>query len=665
MINLYRPARYPDRDTFLVQAEDKDLHEFRSKFFPIRAEPTKKEGFEREHYIFLRYENRELFESIRSFFRENFSAPSIQVSVFRSTHELSTTWKANVWEGKVTDAIKSVFQRQGYGVQDNVYSKMVEVLPAQATFQADEISVFWGCQFWVQVNKDCFVDLWASGNFWFYIDDQPTNFMKIAQKLGDASETIQKIQNFTRRSSEEQFTFLERFISHIGALQACEGIQFRSSPLTANELNMDTWFWLHDSAAAFCGAGDYPSTFTQSLLEPGGGFYHQPDDLGVLVLLPEVGTSSIIPSINWDTDVAEASHTFITRSMSKVSIPFDVIRYPVAGALDGVLDAVRAFVNQHASRRVFCLLPTPGADARRSTNEQIVAASQQTHNLERELRNIFIKGFTETLDWNNLADPKARQFILENAIMTGLYRFGALPWRLTGLSFDGEPADNSYFLGVAGSPESGAIAGVVIDSSAKLIAFAGEYPEGKNVDFPDRVLGLITDIISGGFHHTLPKPLHLIVHLSSELSPLAGQIQKKLEQAKLACDVVSIHPDSSVRFLQTNNKEGTPSNGIAIGDSSKGIAYLMNTLAVAEKTSRGYIYPSPAPLMLRVWGGNTSLKTLASHVYWLSAAHINALHRTVDLPITIAYAQALQKHIAKTRRSMRVTKNHNRTLFWL
>jgi len=669
MINIYRPTRFPDRDAIIFQADTESVQKFNNTFFPVKAQPTKVDGIEGGYYAFLRYQYREeFFESIMMFLRTHYATPVIQVSAYRSDQPLPKTWKADVWKKKISDSIKNSFQKKGFSVRENEYSKVIEVLPEKPNIEKDGLEVFWGCQFWVEVNEDFFADIWASGNFWFYQNEQSTNFEKMALSFGDSSQIIKEIRGFTARSSEEQFAFLQRFIARIGKLEDCEGIQFQPSALTTSELGMETWFWLHDSDTALKGASEYPSIFTQSLLDVNGGFYHQPDDIAVLVLIPEAGTSSAIPVINWEVDFAEKIKGFIERVMPQVKVPFQVIKYPVTGSLDGAIGAVQAFATSQANRRILCFLPTPGSTARNSLDEQVIAADQQTFKLERDhLRPIFNKGFTETLDWNNLADSYSGQYVIDNAVMTGLYRFGALPWILTNLPFEGKPTEPTYFLGMEGNLKRGTVAAVIIDAGGKLIAYGANCPNGSGVDLINSTINLITDLLKNGFHQSQPRPTYLIVHLSPELEKFAKQIDAHLQQNKLTADVISIHHDTAVRMRQPDNKEGTPSNGIAIGNAKQKFAYLMNTLSVKEKTKRGTIHPSPAPIKILHWAGTTSLKTLAAHVYWLSVAHIHSLHRTVDLPITIAYAHALHSHLIRKKdpKPIRVTKNHNRTLFWL
>lgn len=666
MINIYRLARYPERDAIVFQGNADDALRFNRTFFPAKAQPSKVDSIEGGYYAFLRFQYRnDFFEPIKTFFRTNYSAPEIQMSAFKSDQALAPTWKVDIWKRKISDSIKSSFEKQGYRTRDNSHSNMVEVLPEKPSIAKDGLEVFWGCEYWIEVNEDLFARLWASSNFWFYLNEQATSLEKISRAFEGSAQITKELRSFVARSSEEQFSFLQRFVSRVGVLEDCDGIQFIPAALTASELNMETWFWIHDSDTMLKGASAYPSTFTQALFEPGGGFFHQPNDIACLVLLPETGSSSILPAINWDIDVADAARKFISQVMSQTSVPFQVTKFPVEGSLDKALEAVRIFVNRLDDWRIFCLMPTPGADTKQSGNEHLIAASQQTHRLEKELRSILKKGFTETLDWTNLADPKARPYVLHNAIMTGLYRFGAQPWQLIDVAFENDSPESTYFLGLVGNPKSGVLASVAIDSKGKLIAFAGDHPEGKGLDLSERCTKLAADMLKNGFHHTLPKPKHLIVHLSAELDQMAGAIREELTRRQVASDIISLHPNSTFRFLQSGNKQGTPSNGIAIGNVAQRTAYLMNTLAVGEKTSRDFVYPSPAPVVIHQREGTTSLKVLASHVYWLSVAHTNGLHRTVDLPITIAYAQALQKHVTKTKRSMYVTKNHNRTLFWL
>ena len=667
MINIYRSVRYSDSDTFIFQGDAEDIQAIKTLVnSPFRVYPTQK-GFETGNFMYLRFDYRErFFEAIKSYLRENYTPPEIRLSAFKADKKLSPIWTTEIWKQKVSDAIKGRFQSRGYSVRDNIYSGMVEVLPEQPKLTVGEVDVFQGFQFSVSMGEDFTPTLWASENFWLYSNSQPVNFTKISQLYGDASNIVQEIRQFTAQSSEEQFEFLTKTIKWIQNLAACEDIRFVDKPLAAAEMGLTTWFWLHDSDTTFEGASGFQTTLAQSLFEKGDGFLNQPDDIVMIFLLPEPNTSPIIPLVNWDQVVATAK-SFASAALSKVELPFQVVKYPVSGDLNGCVNAVKAYVQSHEGKRVLCFMAALGSNAKNSTNEEVISADRQTAYLSRSLRDLFRGGYTETLDWNNLIDPKISKFIIDNAVMAGLYRLTAQPWRLNDLPFDFTTPENTYFLGLAGNIERESIATVLVDYSGMLVAYGGDCPsDGQQAQgYANKLERLIRGIFKDGVHHSHPKPKNIIVHLSPELVNQAHIIEQTLNSLGLECDILSIHPDSSVRFLQTNNKQGTPSNGVAVGNEADGSAYLMNTLSVGEKTNRGYIYPSPSPVRIQKIAGNSTLKNLAAQIYWLSAAHINSLHRTVDIPITISYSQTLLTHILKSRRPMRVTRNFKKTLYWL
>ncbi len=667
MIHIYRPVRYADSDTFIFQGDSEDIQAIKTLVnSPFKIYSTKL-GFETGNFMYLRFNYRELyFEAIKSYLRTNYTPPKLKLSSFRADKALSSTWTTEIWKQKVSDAIKSRFQNRGYSVRNNNFSGMVEILPEQPKLKVGEVEVFQGFQYSVTVGDDFVPILWASENFWLYSDNQPTNFTKIAQLYGDASNIVQEIRHFTLRSSEEQFEFLTKTVKWIQALPACEDIRFVEAPLSAEDMGLATWFWLHDSNTTFEGASGFQTTLAQSLFEKGDGFLNQPDDIVIIFLLPELNTSPIIPPVNWE-QVAEFACSFASTALSKVDLPFRVIRYPVIGDFSVCVDAVKTLIQAHAGKRVLCFMASLGSNAKNSTNEEIISADRQTAYLSRTLRESFRGGYTETLDWDKLIDPKVSKFILDNAVMTSLYRLNAQPWRLTDLPFDNIHPENTYFLGMTGNIDRESVAAVLVDSLGMLVAYGGDCPhDGQQVrGFPEKLNNLIRNIFNDGIHHSHPRLKHVIAHLSPELSNQAKSLEQLLKSLKLGYDILTIHPDSSVRLLQPNNKQGTPSNGIAVGSEGGGFAYLMNTLSVGEKTTRGYIYPSPTPVRIQKIVGTTTLKNLASHVYWLSAAHINSLHRTVDKPITIDYAHTLLAHVMKSRKPMRVTRNYKKTLFWL
>lgn len=664
MIHIYRATRYPDHDNFIFQATEDAEKQFRHRF-PVKVQEAK-QGFEGGLFTYLRDSYRDtFFDIIKLYLRTNYSPPELRLSAFRSVAPLSSLWPIPMWQKQVVDAIRGTFAAKGYKVNENAFSGLVEVIPDKPSFSTENVQIYYGIGFDVKISDDRYAVLRCQPQFKFFMDGKQTNFHEIAKAHSEGSPVTQAVRHFVTRSADDQFDLLQRFVSHISSLPSCEGMTFNQEPVTPQQIGCSTWFWLHDSDACFEVSNGFQTILAQALLTEGAGFYAQPDDIQMIILLPTPDNNPVIPKIDWEQVIAIAN-AFLAQTLPDVEIPVTVIDYPLEGDFNSVIQKVETAVREFPDRRVLGLMITPGPEARFSSSPQVKAAEAQSFQLNKELRPLFKGGYTATIDWDKLQIIQDIPYIVRNSLLGSLYRLNAQPWLLSNLSFQPEQAETAYFLGLVGNSETFTIAATLFDYQGSLIAFGAVCSDEQvsNSD-TDTVGTLIQSLLKEGIHHSKPKPKHIIVHLSSELTTCVEDIQAVLHKLALTTDVIEITQAPTIRFWQPSNKQGTPSHGIAIGNETEKTAYLMNTLSLGEKTNRGYIFPNPEVVAIRQLIGTTPIKNLAAHIYWLSVAHINALHRTVDMPITIAYTKSLYDHVSKSHRSMRVTRNYKRTLYWL
>ena len=675
MIYIYRATRYPDRDFFTFQATEDTIKQFRFRF-PVRVTEAKR-GFEGGFFTWLRDDYREtFFDLIKSYLCENYTPPELRLSAFRTTAPLSDLWPESMWQQKVTDAIKSAFVEQGYTIDEDKFSELVQVIPDEPSFSQKDVQIYRCVSFKIQVPEDLYPLLWCQERFRLFMDGRPVSLKQIAETYSEDAAITQAVRHFTTRNAEEQFHLLKRFASHIPPLASCNGITFEQEPVTPQRVGLETWFWLHDSDAYFETSNGLQTILAQAMLEEGSGFYFQPNDIQAVILLPDPGSSPILPNVNWEQVVTRAEK-FLEQTLPDVDIPINTVKYPVEGDLGQVTREVETIVQSHSDRRVLCLMATPSPEARFSMDSKLQAAEKQSFQLNKSLRDSFRGGYTVTVDWNNLVKTGDVPFVVNNALMGGIYRLNAQPWVLANLPFESEPVEAIYFLGLVGDAKVHTLSGALFDYQSTLVAYGASRLDSQNSsmeDFTNKIDELVKSLIKKGIHHSRPRPAHVIVHISPDMVAYVEDIQAVLRALSIPRDIVLIDPNAECRLWQPANQQDTPSHGIAVGSEAQKVAYLVNTLSLAEKVNRPSadmgtsfirdIYPNPNVITVRQVAGSTSIKSLAAHIYWLSIAHINALHRTVDTPVTIAYARSLYEHV-KTRRSMRVTRNYKRTLYWL
>jgi hypothetical protein len=701
MVHIYRLTRYADRDFLIFQASP-EIEERLRNTFSLTVKPTKK-GFEPGYFCWLRNEYRGYFNLIKRFFSQNYSPPEVRLSVFRSNGSLSDRWPPQFWQQKVTSSIKSAFSGNGYKIREDRLSGWVEVIPDKPVFSKGNLEIYWGAAFRVQVPEDRFPLLFCEERFWFFREGKPVGLAELAQEHGEGSDLLKSVRSLTTRNTEEHFDLLCRFVKRIPPLADCERISFNPEPVRPEDIGFETWFWLHEFETsletgnglrtilgqALLGSGLYfqpdgaagaskPRQVREELLK-GSGLYFQPDDIQVVLLVPLSGTSPAIPNINWQ-QIGQVAEMFLSKALPNVNVPFCMLEYPLDDHPADFLEKLEAIKQSQPNRRFLVLMITPGSEDRYSDDPEKQSAESRSYQLGTRVREMCKGGYVATVDWNRLINPKDLKYIVQNAIFGGLYRLHAQPWKLVDLPFGDSPSEATYFLGLASDPKAFALAGVLIDCHGVLMAYGARVADkSKNpqaFDITAETDQIIRTLLKYGVSDDCPPPNRLIVHIGPDMEEYVDHIQKATESRSIASDIVLIVPDSGVRLWQPGNKQGTPSHGIAIGSESQKIAYLMNTLAVAEKTTREtnptrktnqvYIYPCPTSVMVRQLYGTTSLKVLAAHVYWLSVAHINALHRTVDMPVTIAYARSLCDYTARTGRPLKVTQTREKkVLYWL
>lgn len=665
MLNIYRLTRYPDHDYIIFQADNDFKEEFRKRF---RVKITRaKRGFENSWFTFLRDDYRNLFDLIKEYFKENYSPPELLLSCYKANRPLSDTWPADIWQKKVEEAISSEFSRAGYFTQSDKYSGMVTVTPPEPNLKLDNIDIYWSVKYRVEINPDQYPYLWCIDCFKFFMEDRPTNLETIARVYGQDSDIIRDVKSYTTRNAKDEFSKFKGFVKTIPQLEQCENIKFDNKPEIPESLGFKTWYWNHDSSAYFEASKGLKTNLTQVILDEECGFYHQPDDISVIVLTPKSEEILQIPQIDWQ-QVGKDIKSFLNRIINNVNVPFIHEEYCLHDDIITLIKRLKIFISQNDNTRLLCILFAPPSDLSQRTTEISNSIEDKTKEIYKEIKNLSRGGYIETIDWGNMKSEKDSIFIINNTVFSGLIKMGAIPWIIKDLPFENIHNSENYFLGLSVNNSSEIFAGsaILMSNNSNLVAFAGIYltKEEELVYSSYFFQEMINDLIMNGIHHSQPDISHIIVHMGHELIDYRENISEIQNQISISFDLVQIN-ESHIRFKQPYNVQSTPSHGIAIGDEHKNIAYLMNTLSYTEITNRGNIYPNPNTLSVKKISGSTSLKSLAAQVYWLSSGNTYSLHRTIDKPMTLIFSDALLAHIQKTKKPMSVKRNYKRTLYWL
>jgi len=670
MIKIYRLTHYPDHDNIIFQADQDSYDSFR-KMFPLRISPTQS-GFEKGYYSFLRdhpYGSyRHLFDKIDTFFHDNFSVPEIRLSCYQGKKRLSEQWQPNVWKQKIESAVFNAFESKGYNVDKGGEHEpgLYWITSPRAAFQQENVHIYRrvGCNVFVMRNRLPILICQTGSRY--LLNGLPASLDEILRLNGGDSKLTKLIHEFSLNTAEDDFRLMRQFISQIPPLTACEDLTFSPEPLRPQEFNnMETCFWLHENKTYLEMAHGFHTNLTTTVIEPGAGFYMQPSDLQFLLLLPEISGASV-PQIEWD-HVAKEIQLFLPRALPSLKIEYSKMTYPLSGETDGFSQWLETFKDNNPDKRCLTLMVIPEEMGRQKNAEEIVAINQRSDMIQRNIRGALRGGFVSTITWDNLMLTRNIQTIVETALMKGLYRLGAIPWKLMEMPIEGQPTHRVFFIGLAGNLDKCTIGAALFDLSGQLVGYGSICPPKENRGsflFDEELSLLLKRIAELASSQLAGEKVHFVMHLTFDLMAFKQKLQAIMDELKFSADLVSVlSPD--LLLLQISNDYGTPSPGMAIVGDSINRAYLMTTLARKETRGKGSIYPNPQPLRLIKHTGPSPMKTLAAQVYWLTLANPETLRHTANLPFTIVVAQALVEHAKKQNRSISATLHDKRTLFWL
>lgn len=660
IIGIYRMTRYPDHDKIIFQGNDDAVNLFR-KTFPLRVDTAKK-GYEGGYQTWLRDEAREgLYGHVKRFFRQHYRPPEVKVGMFIGSKPLSNTWSNRTWIGKVTDSIKAAFT--DFVIEDDM-DGWTEIYIREPIFSQKGVSIYRGIRFRIEINDELYPVLFCDVKHKFHLNDQPAGMQDISRRLGNSESLMTQIRSKTTRSSDSHFSTYQWFVQKIGILSGCDDMEFRVEPFTARELKYETWFWLHDTDTQIEIANNIHTNLSQVLLSDGGGFYQQPNDIQILLLLPDESSSPVVPKGNW-LHIREIVDDYIYHALPQVDKPFAVVHYSLDPNQNAFADEIKAFVDKYPGRRLLTLMFGSEKSTHTSRTEAEAIVEQRSWSVQKAVRDFARGGYVITIGWDSILHSLELPYHVNNAVTRGLYQMGARPWRLVSPPIENSNPDEVIFIGLAHDMEFEQLAGVAFNADGTIIGYSGNHV-ASTIEYGALVGQVVGELFSLRRTH-LSLPLRqVIVHVPVTIERYAKQLATVLKKEGITCNAVSIAPNSGPHLFQNGNKHGTPSLGIAIGNEQ--IAYLVNTYSIPEKSSTDEgILPAPNIVTVKRLAGEIPMRLLAAQVFWFTAIHINAIHRTVDTPMTLDFADRLCQHIGKgkNKKDMRPTLADDKVMFWL
>jgi len=378
--------------------------------------------------------------------------------------------------------------------------------------------------------------------------------------------------------------------------------------------------------------------------------------------MPDETSSPVVPQGNW-SQVVQLVEDYLQRALPQVDKPFIVIKYSLDPEQNDYLDQVRTFVKEHPTRRLLTLMIIAEKDTCTSPIEAHKAADARSWSVQKAVRGIARGGYVITLGWDCIMKPKELNYFVNSSVTRGLYQVGARPWRLISPPVGSNDLDEVLFVGLAHDTDMSQLVGVAFEADGSIIGYSGVRATLSKADFG----GLVGQVVGELFNlrqSCLSSPLQrAVVHVPSALEGYAEQLASVLTKNEIACDAVSISFEGGPHLCQPDNDCDTPSHGIAVGNEQ--IAYLINSYTVKEQLyTNEWALPAPNTVIVKRIAGTTPMRFLAAQVFWFAAIHINAIHRTVDTPMTLDFSDRLRQYVSRSNKDMRPTLADEKVMFW-
>jgi len=622
MITLYRIIPYPDHTFILFQGDDEDFQQA-SKILHFKPIEAKKEVTPETGYCaFLRGEYRAKSEKeMRQYLSSHYQPPMIELSAFRSTSPLPDIHTPNEWATIIAKKYAEFFKSKGYIVNDTgeyaVFRKQAITLPTDITLPP-ELDVFEGVTYRVQVPDDYHLTIQCDVAYGYYLENEPVSWKKIAQQHAAQPQLLKKLDDFTKRDTNDLFKLFEQFIKSLQSVPDTEDYTINPTPLKSTDLSLETWFWEHDYPVSLEVSNNQQVPLAQWIVEHGTGFYKpHSNPIKIAYLFPDEGIVQWCPKYN-----KEQLSELVRNTLQKLLLtepPIYSFEYATDRLdTDGIIASCRDTVEYNQGDKILTVMINPPKYAKDAEDPKLQALDKFAYELSKQLRRLWWGGYSVTLDWTKLQNPTDRKYIMENAILKGLLVLGARPWKLANFPLVEElPPSQVCIIGIDAQPEhwdkggAGRLGGVVFDGGGILRAFHLVRIQDNEFATPE-VFHQFVKVMLNLFKDSVGQsPKYLLIHRDGIFgADEAGIVLEYAQKIGMTCDLVEICKSGTPRFRQRQNRGGTASKDVAVGSEELGIAYMCNTLVFRENGK----YPAPQTIWIRHVSGTTPLKVIAVQV---------------------------------------------------
>lgn len=644
MISLYRFLPTEEHTLVVFQGHNEDIDAIRQLcgFRPYRT--TLPTSYEDGFYIYIREPSRTMKENkVLDYLRQHYTPPKIEMLQFRGRHTLVNDRSKNQWAQYLEDQIRNFFsmkharicKRGGLGS---------EIFRAQPIEPVEGIRVHDGISYRLYISPEWVAIIQIDIAYRFELNGSEAKRSDVYRHCAGNTNALEQLRQFELRSTDQIFDIAKRFVSSLEELGP--EFQFNTEPSAAGEAGWEAWLWEHEFAPQLVGGNGSKLRISLDVRRSGVGIYKSPENVQLLILYPDDPSHETFPRIN------RRQFDIELRRIIRDLLPADSIEplyfpYPLIGSFESTLEQIGR-QNGGETQKSLILMIAPPEDSEKTNDENLLAADNQARQFNRELRRLKRNSYVVSFDWMSLLNENDRRFAINTSILKGLTVLGGIPWLIDSMPVTADyAAEDVCFIGVDVNPwRTPAVAGgVAIDGFGRLCGYhlvRLERPNGDRIG-ESELECLITRLRNHFLSSTGRNARHIILHRDGILNwQEAEHLRNLLQDVPVGFDLVEVRKSGAPRLRQPGNKLGTPSKDIAIGSERLARAFLCNTLSVGQPINKyNWIFPASEGLGIYRKDGHSPIKILAAQVYMLSLAHFANFHRTVRLPISTAYADAL------------------------
>ena len=636
MINLYRLVHYPNETLVLFQGDSTDLEQISQvlHFKPFEA----KKDYETGHGAYLRGKWREKSKrEILHYLQSHYRPLPLELSIFTTDGPLPRTRSQAEWQHFITDYINEYFEGKEHLLnkkhgQSTIYRR-------EPSMRVDELEAYEGISFVLEITPEYKPLLTCSLSYRYHIDGAFADQRVIDDYALEKPEIFTKKHEFETRNTNSQFDLIQQFIKSLPVIPESNNLRFRIEPTTSEELGYETWLWEHEMKPALEVGKGAQVTLAQWISEYGLGLYAPPPaDLEVIYVHPDATLDEWCKNANWHKlgrFIKDKLHEFLGShvTLHQLSYSLELTDSDILSKIDQLPELSNTLL-------IVMIIP-PQVKADHALSE----LNSTTRAFQRQLRGLRHGAYVSTVEWTNLSHNN-RDYVMESSLLKGFMAIGAQPWRLANMPLCGSESHSTCFVGIDAPSRRGEakIGGVVLDAWGVLRGYhlykvpqgTGEFADART--FTDLTINLIRHFESA----TNNQVKHLILHRDGRTQgPEWHLLPDTLAERGITMDLVEIRKRNQPILRQPCNRWGIPSKDIAIGNYELSKAYLNNTLVTGENIGGQWIYPGPTSICVVKVTGTSPLKELVAQVYALTRVNYAAYRRTVRVPATINYADAM------------------------